>query len=228
MPDAGQVTSHRRRRRRRWAVVAVALVALGVAIAVYGAVRILGSQGSDSTPDAGSSPTPLASMDLSGLPIDRSSPCSHLDERAVATALGGDLTVAEHYAPGDRVRLDRGLRDLSAEFGCNYRDAEGAEARVWVFEQPVKRVTAAGIVRDARAEKGCRTVQRGPGFGTPTITTSCPLPHSRGRVVTARGLFDDTWLTCQLALPRDAGADDPVRRTQRWCVSVVTGLGARG
>jgi hypothetical protein len=220
-------SSHRRSRRRRWVVVAAVLVA--VAVVAVAAVRVLGSNGSSSSSSgAKDTSTPLASLDLSGLPIAKSSPCSGLDEHDVTTALGGSVSASDRYDPGERVRLSRGLRDVSEEFGCTYRDTLGAEARVWVFAQPVRRSLASHLVRDARAEKGCRLVHHGPGFGTPSVTTACPVRRPRGRVVTVRGLYGDTWLTCQLTLPADTGADDPVRRTQRWCVSVVTGLGARG
>jgi hypothetical protein len=220
-------TSHRRRRGRRWALV-VALVAAALVAAVgYGVVRLVDSPGSDSPTGAKASPTPLASMDLRRLPVARTSPCDRVAEDDVATALGGQVEVSERYAPGDRVAMARGLRDVSSEFGCTYRDASGAEARLWVFARPVNRPVASRIVREAK-KKGCQVVQGGPGFGSPTVTTTCPAPQPRLRSVTLRGLFGDAWLTCQLTLPTGASGDDPVRRTQRWCVGVVTRLGAQG
>ena len=147
-------------------------------------------------------------------------------EDDVATALGSRVEVSERYAPGDRVALAQGLRDVAQEFGCTYRDANGAEARLWVFAHPVNPAAAASIVRAAETKKGCRVVRDGPGFGTPTVATSCPGPQQGRRSVTLRGLFGDAWLTCQLTVPTGASGDDPVRRTQRWCVGVVARLGA--
>jgi hypothetical protein len=221
MPDAGQPTSHRRRHGRSWGmVVAVAVIAVAVGYAV---VRVLGSQDDGSSPGATASRTPLARVDVSGLTVARTSPCDDVDRGGVEDALGDPVAVSERYQPGDRVRLSGSLRDVSREFGCTYRDAGGAEARLWVFEQPVDRSTAAGIVRDEGAKKGCRVVRGGPAFGSPRLTTSCPA-QAQGRSIAERGLFGDAWLTCQLTVPAgDAGAD-PVRRTQRWCVDVVTRL----
>src|SRR3954447_17687927 len=160
MPDDAQPTSHRRRRGRRWALgVAVVIVAV---TAGYALVRVVDSQGSDSPTDAQSSPTPLADVDVSGLTVPRSSPCDHVDRGDVESALGDSVAVSERYQPGDRVRLTGSLRDVAREFGCTYRDAGGAEARLWVFAQPVDRSTAAGIVRDEGAKKGCRVVRGGP------------------------------------------------------------------
>jgi hypothetical protein len=205
-------------------VVVAALVA--VAAVGYGVFRVVESPRTDSTGAAKASPTPLASMDLSRLPVARTSPCDRVVEDDVATALGGRVEVSERYAPGDRVALARGLRDVAQEFGCTYRDGSGAEARLWVFAHPVDRPSAARIVREAKADKGCRVVQDGPGFGSPTVATSCPGPQPGRRSVTMRGLFRDAWLTCQLTVPAGATSDDPVRRTQRWCVGVVARLGA--
>jgi hypothetical protein len=201
--------------------VVIALVA--VVAGGYAVVRVVGSQDDRSSPDASVSPTPLDSVDVSGLTVTRTSPCDHVDRAGVEDALGEPVAVSERYEPGDRVRLTGSLRDVSREFGCTYRDAGGAEARLWVFEQPVDRATARGIVRDEGAKRGCRVIHGGPAFGSPTLTTSCPV-QPQGRSVAVRGLFGDAWLTCQLTVPAGAAGADPVRRTQRWCVDVVTGL----
>jgi hypothetical protein len=165
-------------------------------------------------------------MNLRGLPVARTSPCSHIDEHGVERVLSGPVAAEDHYGPGDRVQLGPGLTDVAQEFGCSYRDSTGAEARVWVFSQPVTRGTAARLVRETRARTGCRAVLGGPVFGSPSIVTSCLV--GRTRTVAIRGLFGDAWLTCQLTVPAGDGGADTVRRTQRWCVRVTTGLGASG
>ena len=140
----------------------------------------------------------------------------------------GRSSVAERYGPGDRVNLGRGLRDVSHEFGCTYRAGNGAEARVWLFAQPVNQAVASRIAREARAEKGCRPAGDGPAFGSPTATTTCATAHPRGRSVTLRGLFGDAWLSCQLTLPAvgSGGAPDVEPRAKRWCMAVATAVGS--
>jgi hypothetical protein len=213
---------------RRTALVLLAALGL-TAVAVYVGVEATApGQSKDSRPLGRSSPTPLSNVDLSGLPIARTSPCGRIDQDDAAAALGGPVSVAERYRPGDRVDLGRGLRDVSDEFGCTYRTGVGAEARVWLFAQPVDHSVASGIVREARAQKGCRPVGDGPAFGSPTATTTCATVHPRGRSVTLRGLFGDAWLSCQLTLPvgGSGGVADAETRAQRWCLAVATAAGS--
>lgn len=215
-------------RSRQTALVLLAALVL-TAAAVYVGVQ---TTGPDQTKGSGSpgksSPTPLSSVDLSGLPIARSSPCDRIDQDDAATALGEPVSVAERYRPGDRVNLGRGLRDVSHEFGCTYDAGDGAEARVWLFAQPVNRTVASRIVREARTEKGCRPAADGAAFGSPTVTTTCATAQPRGRSVTLRGLFGDAWLSCQLTLPADGsdGVADAETRAQRWCLTVATAVGS--
>jgi hypothetical protein len=201
--------------------VLVALAAIG-----YVVMRLTGADTSG-LPFAGKpSATPLARVDLSGLALPRTSPCTQVEKLGVESALGSAVTASEHYAPGDRVQLGPGLRDVAQEFGCSYRSSTGAEARVWLFSQPVSRGDAARVLGQVRTAKGCRALQGGPVFGSPTTTTSCLV--GRTRTVAMRGLFGNAWLTCELTVPPGGGGSDPVRRTQRWCVGVATALGRSG
>ncbi len=219
-------------RRRRALLVGVPLALLLVAAAVYVGLR---AAGPDQTGEPASRPTPtatpLASLDLSGLPVARRSLCGRIDRGDVERALRGPVVETDHYGSGDRTSLTTGVRDVSHEYDCTYRAGTGAEARVWVFAEPVTRGVARGIVRDVRGTRGCRPVSGGPAYGAPTVSTSCPVATPPGRAVTLRGLFGDAWLSCQVSTPSTATAGDPrretERRAQRWCVSVATSVGAR-
>ena len=220
-PDRGPA---RRSRTRRVLVVAVVLVLAGL-VAYAGLVNRPSGDESGSTPTT-PTPTPLGSMDLSALPITRGPLCAGIAAADVRHALGGAVTGTAHYDSGQRVTLAPGLRDVSHEYDCTYRGA-GAEARVWVFAQPVDPTAARGLAAAARAERNCRVVADGPTFGTPGVTTTCRASGSR-RTVTLRGLFGDAWVSCQLTTPAAVvPATTAVRRTEQWCVDVATSVGAR-
>jgi hypothetical protein len=221
--------ARRRRVVRRVAVLALALMLTGAA--VYVGVRNGAPQGDARAahPSPSSSPTatPMASLDLSGLPIERTEFCGRLDRGDVEDALGGPATDTAHYGSGDRVALTPGVVDVSHEYNCTYDAGDGTQARVWVFAEPVTASVGSGIVREARAESGCRPLRKAPTFGTPAIGTICRTTKPEGRAVTLRGLFGDAWLSCRLSRP---GSDDvlgTVRRAEQWCVRVATTLGAR-
>ena len=224
----------RRRAGRTRAVRRVALLALALLLTsgvVYVGLRDGAPQDNGQaarpSPSSSPTPTPMASLDLSGLPIERTAFCSRLDEGDVEDALGGPATDTAHYGSGDRVALAPGVVDVSHEYNCTYDAGDGAQARVWVFAEPVTASTGSGIVREARAESGCRTLRKAPTFGTPAIGTICRTTKPEARAVTLRGLFGDAWLSCRLSRP---GSDDvlgTVQRAEQWCVRVATTLGAR-
>jgi hypothetical protein len=169
----------------------------------------------------------MASLDLSQLPIERSDFCNRLDEGDVEDALGGPATDTAHYGSGDRVTLAPGVVDVSHEYNCTYDAGDGTQARVWVFAEPVTASVGNGIVRDARAESGCRPLRKAPTFGTPAIGTICRTTKPEARAVTLRGLFGDAWLSCRLSTPGSADVLGTVQRAEQWCVRVATTLGAR-
>jgi hypothetical protein len=210
--------------------VALALLVTGgvVYVGVRGG-RPDGSSGAARpTPSAfPTAPTPMASLDLSGLPIERADFCGRLDQGDVEDALGGPVSDTAHYGSGARVALAPGVVDVSHEYDCTYDAADGTQARVWVFAEPVTATVGRGIVREARAEQGCRPLEKAPTFGTPSLGTLCRVAEPEARAVTLRGLFGDAWLSCRLSTP---GADDAlgtVQRAEQWCVRVATTLGAR-
>jgi hypothetical protein len=169
----------------------------------------------------------MASLDLSGLPIDRADFCSRLDQGDVEDALGGAVTDTTHYGSGDRVAMAPGVVDVSHEYDCTYDAADGTQARAWVFAEPVTTSVGRGIVREARAEQGCRPLERAPTFGTPSVGTLCRVARPEARAVTLRGLFGDAWLSCRLSTPGPDDALGTVQRAEQWCVRVATTLGAR-
>ena len=124
--------------------------------------------------------------------------------------------------------LAPGLRDVSHEYDCTYRGA-GAEARVWVFAEPVDPTAARGLAAAARTAKGCRVVAGGPTFGTPGVTTVVPGPAgdaARGHPARAvRGRLG--LLPADRPGPPTCRRPRAVRRTEQWCVDVATSVGAR-
>jgi hypothetical protein len=172
--------------------------------------------------------TPLDSMDVSDLPIERASFCGRLDEDDVVTALAAPVSATRHYENGDRAVLTRGLRDVSHEFACTFRAGSGAHAQAWVFAAPVTQDEGRSILRDAERERGCRRLLSTPTYGTPSVATLCRSSRPASRSVTLRGLFGDAWLSCRLSTPPGlAGPARTERRAERWCVSVATAIGDR-
>ena len=146
-------------------------------------------------------------------------------------ALRGPVVETDHYGSGDRTSLTTGVRDVSHEYDCTYRAGTGAEARVWVFAEPVTRGVARGIVRDVRRHPGLPAGDRRTRLRRTHgqhVVPRRPPPRPGGdaaravrrRVAVVPGLDAAT-----------ATAGDPrretERRAQRWCVSVATSVGAR-
>jgi hypothetical protein len=214
------------RRVRGYVAALVALLVTAGVVAVLLA-RSPGAPDPAAAPATTSSPsgTPLEGVDVSDLPVARAPFCGSLDEADVVEALGSPVSGTAHYTVGERVLLAPGVRDVSHEHDCTFRGVGGAEARAWVFAEPVTVAVARGLLRAARGEPGCRVVDRGPIFGSPSVTTRCRTGPAGARAVTLRGLFGDAWLTCRLTLP--GSQPDAVVRAERWCVQVVTGAAAR-
>jgi hypothetical protein len=209
------------------------LLVIGAAIAVTGAVVARGL--ADDPPRSGGpraaptgAATPLQDLDLSGLPIARAPFCDRIDDRSVTAALGEPASAAQEYANGQRARITTGLRDVAHEYGCSYRAANGADLRAWIFAAPVRPHTARRLIGPLARGPGCRRPAGAPVFGSPGVTLSCTSKRPATTTVSLRGLFTDTWLSCELTVP---GAGEPVpatnRRGVRWCVHVATTLGAR-
>jgi hypothetical protein len=216
----------------RYAVVAAVLLVTAAVVAV--AVVRGGPTPTPAEPAAGpatgaASPDPsgstAAEIDVSDLPIARAPFCPLVDDDEVSDALDGDIDGTDSYEPGDTVRVAPGVRDVAHEHSCSF-EGSGAEARVWVFAAPVSTAQARGLVRDLRGEQGCKATPTGTTYGTPGLTRVCT---GGGEVeASLRGLFGDTWLSCQVTDQGDAVDARAVEsRAGRWCVHVATTLGAR-
>jgi hypothetical protein len=168
-------------------------------------------------------PSPTAPADLSALPISREPFCDRIDERYAAAALGGQVTERTSYGPGERVSLAPGVTDVAHEFGCVFGSGAG-EAKVWVFTAPVTGSEARAMVEDVRGQRECSYPEDALQYGTPGVVGVCRLSGERAQV-TARGLYGDTWLTCQLTV--EADPEDALARAEPWCLHVATSLGAR-
>jgi hypothetical protein len=230
MSEPASASSGPRRRSGRARAVRGAVLVLALLVTggvVYGGLRDPGTGPSDGTATPIPTPTRLSSLDLSDLPITRGPFCDALDQNDVETALGGPVTATQHYNSGDRATLATGLADVSHEYNCGYRAANGVQARAWVFAEPVTPGIGRSIARESTGEAGCRPIAGAPRFGTPSAGTLCRATDPAGTAVTLRGLFGDSWLTCQLSTPATAAASDTVRRAEQWCVRVATTMGAR-
>jgi hypothetical protein len=235
MSEPPSRSSGARRRARRGGTLRLVGVA-GVALLLTGGAVYVGlrdgstsgdPQAAHPSPTASPTRTPLSSLDLSQLPIERADFCGRLDQGDVEDALGGPVTGTAHYGSGDRVTLAPGVVDVSHEFNCTYDAGDGGQARAWVFAEPVTPGVGRRIVRDARAERGCRPLGKAPAYGTPSLGTLCRVTRPEGRAVTLRGLFGDAWLSCRLSIPGTGDALGAVQRAEQWCVRVATTLGAR-
>jgi hypothetical protein len=169
-------------------------------------------------------------LDLSNLPVARSLACESLHDRELVAALGADVVDRDDYTSGDTIEIAPGVTDIAHEDGCVFT-AGDAEARVWVFAAPVGTPEARRLVRETRGVRGCTFPRDGTGFGSPGLTSVCPVRPRDGEppavAATLRGLFGDAWLSCQLSGPASEGPAAVLQRADRWCVHVATTLGAR-
>ena len=210
------------RRRTALAAVLAGVLALGSVVAW---VLVTRSSGDAPTRPA-VPPSATAVVDLSALGVERTPFCDRLQDTDVRSALDAPVTGSDEYRSGDRVLLAPGVSDVSHEFGCTYNAATGAQARVWVFAEPVSGAEAARIGRGARRTPGCRPLDSTPAFGRSPAGTVCRATTPYGQRVTLRGLFGDAWLSCQLGTAGSEPRAEVVRRGSRWCVRVARTLGA--
>ena len=229
-------TARRRARGRGSARLALLLVLVLTVTAgvVYAGIRggsgggpAASSHSASASATPSPSPSPSRGVGLGDLPIERGEFCDLLDSSDVEDALGAPVSDTRHYRSGDRVALTPDVTDVSHEYNCTYEAGTGAEARVWVFAEPVTAAAGRSILRDARRERGCSARQHAPTFGTPSLGTWCRTGRPASGSVTLRGLFGDAWLSCRLSTPAAVGVEETAQRADRWCVRVATTLGAR-
>ncbi len=165
----------------------------------------------------------LGDVDTLTTAVTRDTFCADVAPGAVEAALGGPASTSTQYADGQRTSVTGSVRDIAHEFGCTWTTST-VTARAWVFAPPVTRQSAAGLVRTARREDGCRPVAGAPAFGSPSIALRCR--SGRGVQASYRGLFGDAWVTCALADRRPGGADDLAERAEQWCGAVLAAAGS--
>ncbi len=215
-------------RTRSRGPLALAVVALAAIVVSSGALMFWPDTGGESGIEPATAPTgSTAPLDVSRLPIPRTLDCNAIDDDALVTALGGPVLERVSYDNGDRTELGPTYTDVAHEAGCVF-DAGDTQARVWVFAAPMSTPDARDLVREARRTRGCTTPDDATAFGTPRLTTVCQQRRPEPALVTTmRGLFDDAWLSCELTVEGAEGRGAVHARTDRWCVHVVTTLGAQ-
>lgn len=167
------------------------------------------------------SPTPIASLNTVAMQVPRIEFCPLVPKDAVGDALGGEAESDAAYGNGDEEELPGVGKDVVHEIGCSWTGKDGTAARAWVFARPISADFARRVVASGKRVKGCRLVP-GPAYGKPTMTQLCSLPDGSQRVRHA-GLFDQTWLTCELS-SGEVEVADLRTRTDRWCVEVANAL----
>lgn len=171
------------------------------------------------------SPTPIDRISTTGMNLPRLEFCWLVPGKAVQAALGGKAEDHAGYGNGDHPAQDGVPDEALHELGCTWTRSTGWAARAWLYAQPVEPTLARRVVAAAGRESGCRTPP-GPEFGDPTYTQVCADKDGAQRVRHA-GLFGQTWLTCEVAAPRSADADQVRQRADAWCVSVASALDTR-
>jgi len=193
--------------------------ALALACAVL-ALALLGCTSDEKDPptEPKAASTPLSDFATEEVPVVRGEFCTRVAPEAVAEALGAEPTDARTWANGDRTPLTATVRDVSHEYGCSWRAADGTAARAWVFAPPVTGPRADQLVRETRRADGCRPLTDAPAYGDPSTAVRC------GREIAFHGLFGDAWLSCSLTPPATPATTDEeslVDRAGRWCVAVA-------
>ncbi|SDR71370.1 hypothetical protein SAMN04488570_0122 [Nocardioides scoriae] len=209
----------------------VGVRALRVPLGAVLAGLLLGGCSSSGGPVATAtpSPTPMSRLETNALELPRIDFCSLVPDDAVADALGNASGADERprsaaYGNGDQLALADIGRDRVQELGCSW-SAGGTAARAWLFARPADAALARRVRAEAAERTGCRVVDA--PFGRAAFRQSCDATQDRQRVRYA-GLFDQTWLTCEVAGPRDVGAAGQQastrRRAEQWCVRVASSL----
>lgn len=201
--------------------VAVALTLTFVGVVWLRGGGELPAPQADPNPTVEAAPKPPGVQDVSdALLVARAPFCDLVEDTAVQSALGGEITDRVAYDNGDRVEVGS-FSDVAHEYGCRWEGRKGLTARAWVFVPPVTVKQARSIIKVTRSGTGCRNL---PGsYGAPSLGLAC-AGKSRQQA-SYRGLFGDAWLTCTLSAPASMKAWKVARRADRWCAAVALAAG---
>lgn len=213
-------TTRRPRPARTTAAVLLAVSLLG------GALTGCSGEQSPSAARASAAPTPITRLNTSAMRLARIEFCSLLPSSAVREALDGRRGKGQRWRSGQEVAVAPGAIDTSGstgtdvvhENGCRWTSG-GYSAAAWLFADPVTDQQARILTRKAAREQGCTTAP-GPDFGNPSQRQSCTLVDGSHRA-RFTGLFDDTWLTCEVQAPAGTTPVELRTRAAAWCVQVA-------
>ena len=179
--------ARRRRARRRRTARRVLLVVL-VAALVTGGVVYVGIRDRPRHAPTGRGPSPSASP--TPTPAEQRGPERAADRAPGRSATGstgatsrppwaGRSAAPAHYGSGDRVALAPGPDRRVPRVRLHLRGRDGAEARVWVFAEPVTAAVGRSIVR--RGPRTSRAARCGPARRRSGHRRSgrCAAPPSR-------------------------------------------------
>ena len=206
-----------------------AAAALLAAALAGGALAGCSSEAAPTASRASAAPTPIGQLNTSAMELARIEFCSLLPSSAVRTALEGRRGEGQRWRSGQEVAVAPGAADATYspgstgtdvvhENGCRWTSGDYSAA-AWLFADPVSEQQARTLIRKAGQEQGC-TTSRGPDFGQPSQRQTCTLTDGSRRA-RFTGLFDDTWLTCEVQAPSSTTAADLRARAAAWCVQVA-------
>lgn len=166
-------------------------------------------------------PTPIGELQTGSMIIPRQAFCEQIPATAVQAAIKGIVDNAREWKNGEEGKTG----DVGQEFGCEWKSADGLEARAWVYARPVTQKFAREVIAKTARRPLC-TAQPPPKFGAPSQLQVCRLGGGVLRVRHA-GLFGDTFLTCEVSEPT-ADRRQLRARAGTWCVDVATALDNNG
>lgn len=189
------------------------------ALTLLAAVALTGC-GRSETPKGPASvaPTPIGQLNTDAMTLARVDFCALVPDAAVRSALNGGLGDQVSWRNGEAAQISTDTRDVAHEYGCAW-DRAGYGASAWIFARPITRDFAKAVLEKTSRRNGC-TAEPGPDFGKPHQQQSCTLPDGSKRVRLA-GLFDDTFLTCQVQAPATEDDTKLAERAHAWCVQVA-------
>ncbi|RNL63092.1 hypothetical protein EFK50_15380 [Nocardioides marmoriginsengisoli] len=189
-----------------------------VTLALVAVTVLAGCSDGDPAAPVSSAPRAIKDLDPASMSLVRVEFCDLVPVAAVRTALGSEPRTPDEWRNGDPIP-GGGPGGIGHEFGCSWTSPAGRIARAWVFARPIAPAYARTLVRAAGRKTGCTTTAS--AFGEPGLLQSCSGP---GKSLVARhaGLFQDTWLSCEVTQTSTRKA--VTARADAWCSAVASAL----